>query len=44
MSEHGLHGSEDISGVMMRKCVFSDIGMDSGHSGAGSDLAVRKNG
>lgn len=44
VSEHGLHRSEDISGVITRKCVFSDIGMDSGHSGAGSELAIRKNG
>lgn len=43
-SEYGLHRSEDISGVITRKCVFSDTGMDSVHRGAGSDLAARKNG
>lgn len=42
--EHGSHRSEGISGVITRKCVFSDMGMDSGHTGGGSDLTVRNDG
>lgn len=44
ISEHGLSRSEEISGDITRKCVFSDTGMDSGHAGGGSDLTARKDG
>lgn len=44
ISKHGLSRSEEISGVITRKCVFSDTGMDSGRAGGGSDLAARKDG
>lgn len=44
ISARGLHRSEGISGVITRKCVFSDMGMDSGHTGGGSDLTLRNDG
>lgn len=44
ISEHALRPSEEISGVITRKCVLSDTGMDSGHTGGGSDLNLRKDG
>lgn len=44
ISEHALRCSEDTSGVITRKCVLSDTGMDAGHTGGCSDLTLRKDG
>lgn len=44
ISEQGPHCSEDTSGVITRKCVLSDTGIDTGQTGGGLDFSGRTDG